>query len=206
MTKKNIIVGSLLSIFLFSCQEKPDLYQSIKDINELQLMEFSLTKTVTIRDRYDEDLEDESNNWISSITKVINAAEKKLKKGNRVGVYGISRDYEVTLDISQLTPNDIVINNNNISLLIPDVEIRSLGDNLKPIVYHERFSAWRSDIGLEERERMMRKASKILDKEFQESSDSLYAEIKKQARLKAESWFKSILKDWGYNHIEINIK
>ena len=206
MTKKNIIVGSLLSIFLFSCKEKPDLYQSIKDINELQLMEFSLTKTVTIRDRYDEDLEDESNNWISSITKVINAAEKKLKKGNRVGVYGISRDYEVTLDISQLTPNDIVINNNNISLLIPDVEIRSLGDNLKPIVYHERFSAWRSDIGLEERERMMRKASKILDKEFQESSDSLYAEIKKQARLKAESWFKSILKDWGYNHIEINIK
>ena len=206
MTKKNIIVGSLLSIFLFSCQEKPDLYQSIKDINELQLMEFSLTKTVTIRDRYDEDLEDESNNWISSITKVINAAEKKLKKGKRVGVYGISRDYEVTLDISQLTPNDIVINNNNISLLIPDVEIRSLGDNLKPIVYHERFSAWRSDIGLEERERMMRKASKILDKEFQESSDSLYAEIKKQARLKAESWFKSILKDWGYNHIEINIK
>lgn len=206
MTKKSIIVGSLLSIFLFSCQENPDLYQSIKDINELQLMEFSLTKTVTIRDRYDEDLEDESNNWISSITKIINAAEKKLKKGSRVGVYGISRDYEVTLDISQLTPNDIIINNNNISLSIPDVEIRSLGDNLKPTVYHERVSAWRSEIGLEEKERMMRKASKILDKEFQESSDSLYTEIKKQARLKAESWFKTILKDWGYNHIEINIK
>lgn len=202
MTKKSIIAGSMLSFFLFSCQERPDLYQSIKDINELQLMEFSLTKTVTI----DENLEDESSNWISSIKNIINTAENKLKKGSRVGVYGISRDYKVTLDISQLTPNDIVINNNNISLSIPDVEISSLGDNLKPIVYHERVSAWRSDIGLEERERMMRKASKILDKEFQESSDSLYAEIKKQARFKAESWFKSILKDWGYNHIEVNIK
>lgn len=53
MAKYSVIIGGILSAFLLSCnrsQPQPDLYQTIKDINELQLTEFSLTKTVTIRD------------------------------------------------------------------------------------------------------------------------------------------------------------
>lgn len=206
MIKFSVLTGVLFLLLLSSCQKKPNLYQSIKEINELQLMEFSLTKTVTIGGAYDEDLESESDDWVSSIKKIVYAAEQKLKKGNRVGVYGISRDYEVSLDLSQLAPDDIVINGNSISLSIPDVTIHALGDNLVPVVYHERVSNWRSGIGLEEREQIMRKASRILNKEFQNSSDSFYTDIKRQARLKAESWFMTVLKDWGYNHIEIKIK
>lgn len=52
----------------------------------------------------------------------------------------------------------------------------------------------------------MRKGSKKLEQEFRESSDSIYANIKNQARLKAKNWFYTILKDWGYDQINIQIK
>lgn len=211
MAKYSVIIGGILSAFLLSCnrsQPQPDLYQTIKDINELQLTEFSLTKTVTIRDAYDEDLENEGEkeNLYTYVKKISHAAEKKLKKGNRVGVYGISRDYKVSIDLSQLTPEDIATSGNNITLSLPDVTITALGDNLQPEVYHERVSVWRSDIALAEREQIMRKGSKKLEQEFRESSDSIYANIKNQARLKAKNWFYTILKDWGYDQINIQIK
>lgn len=206
MNRRSIIIGGVLSLLLFSCQKEPDLYQSIRDMNELQLMEFSLTKTVTIRDNYDEDSENEDSGWFSSIKRLANAAEKRLKKGNRVGVYGISKDYKAYIDLSKLNPEDIVIDGDNITLYIPDVTISSLGDNMVPEVYHERVSAWRSDISIEEREDMMRRGSKILETEFKNSSDSIYTNIKEQARQKASNWFTAILKDWGYNRIVIKTK
>lgn len=206
MNRRSIIIGGVLSLLLFSCQKEPDLYQSIRDMNELQLMEFSLTKTVTIRDNYDEEAENEDDGWFSSIKKLAYAAEKRLKKGNRVGVYGISKDYKVYIDLSKLNPEDIVTDGDNITLYIPDVTISSLGDNMIPEVYHERVSAWRSDISIEEREDMMRRGSKILETEFKNSSDSLYTNIKEQARQKASNWFTFILKDWGYNRIVIKTK
>lgn len=206
MNRRSIITGGILSLLLFSCQKEPDLYQSIRDMNELQLMEFSLTKTVTIRDNYDEDSENEDSGWFSSIKRLANAAEKRLKKGNRVGIYGISKDYKVYIDLSKLNPEDIVIDGDNITLYIPDVTISSLGDNMVPEVYHERVSAWRSDISIEEREDMMRRGSKILETEFKNSSDSIYTNIKEQARQKASNWFTVILKDWGYNRIVIKTK
>lgn len=206
MNRRSIIIGGILSLLLFSCQKEPDLYQSIRDMNELQLMEFSLTKTVTIRDNYDEDSENEDSGWFSSIKRLANAAEKRLKKGNRVGVYGISKDYKAYIDLSKLNPEDIVIDGDNITLYIPDVTISSLGDNMVPEVYHERVSAWRSDISIEEREDMMRRGSKILETEFKNSSDSIYTNIKEQARQKASNWFTVILKDWGYNRIVIKTK
>lgn len=206
MNRRSIIIGGVLSLLLFSCQKEPDLYQSIRDMNELQLMEFSLTKTVTIRDNYDEEAENEDGGWFSSIKKLAYAAEKRLKKGNRVGVYGISKDYKVYIDLSKLNPEDIVTDGDNITLYIPDVTISSLGDNMIPEVYHERVSAWRSDISIEEREDMMRRGSKILETEFKNSSDSLYTNIKEQARQKASNWFTFILKDWGYNRIVIKTK
>lgn len=202
MNRHSIIIGGVLSLLLFSCQKEPDLYQSIRDMNELQLMEFSLTKTVTITSNYDEG----SSGWFSSIKRLANAAEKRLKKGNRVGIYGISKDYKVYIDLSKLNPEDIVIDGDNITLYIPDVTISSLGDNMVPEVYHERVSAWRSDISIEEREDMMRRGSKILETEFKNSSDSLYTNIKEQARQKASNWFTFILKDWGYNRIVIKTK
>lgn len=206
MNRRSIIIGGVLSLLLFSCQKEPDLYQSIRDMNELQLMEFSLTKTVTIRDNHDEEAENEDGGWFSSIKKLAYAAEKRLKKGNRVGVYGISKDYKVYIDLSKLNPEDIVTDGDNITLYIPDVTISSLGDNMIPEVYHERVSAWRSDISIEEREDMMRRGSKILETEFKNSSDSLYTNIKEQARQKASNWFTFILKDWGYNRIVIKTK
>lgn len=206
MNRRSIIIGGILSLLLFSCQKEPDLYQSIRDMNELQLMEFSLTKTVTIRDNYDEDSENEDSGWFSSIKRLANAAEKRLKKGNRVGVYGISKDYKAYIDLSKLNPEDIVIDGDNITLYIPDVTISSLGDNMVPEVYHERVSAWRSDISIEEREDMMRRGSKILETEFKNSPDSIYTNIKEQARQKASNWFTAILKDWGYNRIVIKTK
>lgn len=206
MNRRSIITGGVLSLLLFSCQKEPDLYQSIRDMNELQLMEFSLTKTVTIRDNYDEEAENEDGGWFSSIKKLAYAAEKRLKKGNRVGVYGISKDYKVYIDLSKLNPEDIVTDGDNITLYIPDVTISSLGDNMIPEVYHERVSAWRSDISIEEREDMMRRGSKILETEFKNSSDSIYTNIKEQARQKASNWFTFILKDWGYNRIVIKTK
>lgn len=206
MNRRSIIIGGVLSLLLFSCQKEPDLYQSIRDMNELQLMEFSLTKTVTIRDNYDEDSENEDSGWFSSIKRLANAAEKRLKKGNRVGVYGISKDYKAYIDLSKLNPEDIVIDGDNITLYIPDVTISSLGDNMVPEVYHERVSAWRSDISIEEREDMMRRGSKILETEFKNSPDSIYTNIKEQARQKASNWFTVILKDWGYNRIVIKTK
>lgn len=209
MGKYSVIIGGVVSACLLSCSPKqPDLYQTIKDMNELQLTEFSLTKTVTIRDAYDEDLENEDGNgdFLSYVRRLSHAAEKKLKKGNRVGVYGISKDYKVSMDLSRLSPDDIDASGDHITLSLPDVTITPLGDNLQPEIYHERVSAWRSDITLAEREQIMRKGSKKLEEEFKASSDSIYASIRNQARTKAKSWFYTILKDWGYNHIEIRIK
>lgn len=206
MNKYKILSGFILSLMLLSCNSDPDTYQSLKDINELQLSEFSLTKTVTIREEYDEDKTKENSSIFSFVEEMAHAIEKKIKKGNRVGVYGISQVYKVSIDLSQLTPEDVIIHDNNIKISIPDVEIERLGNDLTPTIYHERVSAWRSDIALSEREDMMRKATRKFKKEFLETEDSMFVNIKDEARLKAKNWLETILKSWGYNQIEINIK
>lgn len=206
MNKHIILIGLVLSLVLFSCDNNPNTYQSLKDINELQLSEFSLTKTVTIRDEFDEDKTKENSSIFSFVEEMAHTIEKKIKKGNRVGVYGISQVYKVSIDLSQLTPKDVIIHDNNIKISIPDVEIERLGNDLTPKIYHERVSAWRSDISLSEREDMMREATRKLKKEFLETEDSMFVNIKDEARLKAKNWLETILKSWGYNQIEINIR
>lgn len=197
MNKNNIIIIFVL-MTLFSCRkDEVDVYRTVRNVSELQLAEFSMSKTAIIRDAFDEEEEQNMFEYI------LNGVEKRIKKGNRVGVYGFSQKYKVYINLEELMPEDVIIQDKNITIKLPQIKIEKLGDDLNPTIHHERVSGWRSSITSKERERAVRKASREIDKKFYAAPDSLFGDIKKRANKTAKAWLTSFLHNLDYQNITI---
>lgn len=179
-----------------ACQhtDKPSIKEKINSINELELIVCTMAKTYTLRDAYDKDVENDEFNFI-------NWLEHSVKKGDRIGVYGLRRSYSAYINLNDVSDNDIIVKDNTIYLTLPEIKIKTLGNDIIPIVYHERVTGLRFDIEESERLAMRNKASSLLDKEIADKTSTLFPSMKQQAKDKARGWFSAMLNSWGYNTV-----
>lgn len=189
------LIGAV-ALICSSCEKRHEssIKERITSLNELQLVECTMAKTYTVRDAYDKDLENDEFNFF-------NWLEHTLKMGDRIGVYGLRRSYSAYINLNEITENDIVIKDNTIHLTLPKVKIRTLGNDITHIVYHERVSGLRSTISESERLAMRNKASELLDKEIVRKGNTLLPDMEQQAKEKAKSWFVTLLREWGYEAV-----
>lgn len=182
----------LIAFSLLSCNDKSEmLYDKLRNINELELIQVSLSKTYTIRDPYNEDVENGDFDLLNTI-------EHFVKKGERVGVYGLQRTYSAFINLNELSANDIQVSDNKISIVLPKIQIKVLGNEIVPKTYHERVSGLRFQISESERMAMRQKATEELDNQVNDKSSGVYVEMRNQAEQNAYAWFSSLLTDWGY--------
>ncbi|MBP5365115.1 MAG: DUF4230 domain-containing protein [Bacteroidales bacterium] len=189
---KRALIVSFLSVLFVACDDNTDvLYNRLRNINELELVQATLSKTYTIRDPYDEDVENGEFD-------LFNAIEHYFKQGDRVGVYGLRRTYAAYIDLNELSASDITFSNNDVRLKLPPVRIKTLGNDLVPTIYHERVNGLRFKISESERMAMRKNASEELDRQIQSNNNYVITEMTQEAERKATEWFSILLRDWGY--------
>ena len=208
MKIRNIIIAIALATTLGSCNKHTDdtatVYQSVRDLNELQLASTTVTKTYTVRDPYYDDRESQPDKMsvLEMFQRSIHFVEHNIKIGERVGVYAIRCEYAAVIDLNRLTPDDIVITKEKgvkrISIALPPVEIRRMGNKFETEVYHERSSGLRSRITEDERAAMRHKASRQLETDMANGGNACLDELRSQAKGKAIDYFCTILSNWGY--------
>lgn len=208
--KKIFISYAITLIFLLgACADPVDenaaVYQTVRDINELQLATATISKTYTVRDPYYEDQESKSDKMdvIELFERSWHIIEHSVKIGERVGVYGIRSEYAAVIDLNDLAPDDIVITEKDgakhIAVTLPPIEIERLGDQFETEVYHERTSGLRSAITEAERTAMRRRASTQLENDLKKGSDETLNGLKQQAHDKAIDFFSTFFINLGYS-------
>jgi hypothetical protein len=199
-----------------SCSEQPDnaqqqVYETVRDINHLQLASATVTKTYTVRDPYYDDLErtNKSNDVLDMIQRSLHIIEHSVKIGERIGIYGLRREYAAFIDLNKISPSDISISEKDgvkhIELTLPPVEIKMLGNDFNTLIYHERTSGLRSDITEAERTLMRRKASQQMTADIDTNKSPELDALRHNATHKAMEFFTTMLVNLGYSPT-INIK
>lgn len=184
-----------IAIFLVACSQQENALQNrLNNINELELIQVTLSKSYTIRDAYDEDIENGEFD-------ILNTIEHYVKKGGRVGVYGLRRTYSAYINLAELTDNDIKINGNNAYIKLPQIQIKILGNDIIPTIYHERVNGLRFPISESERIAVRKQATEELDEKVTNPESEIAIHMKNQAEQKCYAWLEALLRDWGYTPI-----
>jgi len=120
-----------------------------------------------------------------------------------VGIYGLSCTYAAVINLNDLSPDDIKIETANgvkhISITLPPVKVRTLGNDFTTKVYHERNSGMRSAITESERTAMREKASEQLSEEIGKQRTQDLAALQKAGEDKAIEFFTTMLKNLNYS-------
>lgn len=205
----NILAAIVLLFFVSSCNnsanETAEVYSTVHDLNELQLASATVTKIYTVRDPYYQDQENAAANLdlIDRLQRTLHVMEHTIKIGDRVGVYGLQCTYTAFIDLSKMSPDDIKIEKINgikhVSITLPPVQVKALGNDFQTKIYHERHSGLRSGITESERTIMRKQASDQLNTELgKERSQDLDA-LKKAGEDKAVDFFSTMLQNLGYS-------
>jgi len=191
----------LVSSLFISCskeKEMKEITMRLREINELQLEELTLSKTYVVRDQYYENQErgyknvwEEITDWMHHNTRV----------GARIGVYGIKRNYSAYINLNELRHDDISFEDDYLHVALPPVRIKVLGNDMIPDAIHERITGLRWRITEPERNAMKSVAAQQLDSIMNEKSNPIVGEMKTNAEKKAQQWVETILKSRGYSPI-----
>lgn len=199
--RNKIYILVILSLLLVSCsrkKEQKEMTMRLRDINELQLEELTLSKTYTVRDQYYENQEhgykhvwEEIADWMHHNTRV----------GARIGVYGINRNYSAYINLNELRHDDVRFEEDNMYVSLPPVRIKVLGNDMVPDAIHERVTGLRWRITEPERNAMKMKAAQQLDSIMNESNSPIVEELKTKAQRKAQKWIEAVIESRGYTPI-----
>ena len=144
----------ILSIALafISCVRRgpdtPDFYSEIRSVDKLILSETRVTKMATVRDPDFTDAETLGDRAAAVIS--------SLKVGQRVAVYSYDTYIQSYIDLSSLTPADVVVNDRDrtVTLYLPPIRTELAGRDGTLREEHYRVTGFRSDIGPQERARL----------------------------------------------------
>lgn len=191
---KTALVSILCLIILSGCshqQSSPDFYSEIRSARKLVLTEMRVTKMATVRDREF----DEAQTLSDRTAAIINS----LKVGKRVAVYSYDTYLQSYIDLGELTPADVVVDERNktVSITLPEIRTELAGRDGTLREEHYRVTGMRSSITPEERARLKERMNASLRREVE--TGKFRAESEQSARRKAVDYFTSILADSGYD-------
>lgn len=198
---KRYVFNIFLVLAMAACVQKdhdaPDFYSEIRSVDKLILSETRVTKMATVRDPDFDDAETLGDRAAA----VINS----IKVGKRVAVYSYDTYIQSYIDLSSLTPADVVVNDRDstVTLYLPPVQTELAGRDGTLREEHYRVTGFRSDIGPRERARLKERMNSELLHEIE--SGSIAEASRESARAKALEYFAALISASGYRPI-ISIK
>lgn len=193
------ILSGLFTAGLVSCRpEQPDkgldVLTSLRDVSKLQLAQMTIGKVGEISDP---DFKD-----AKTLQQKTTAALDKIKIGKRLGVYSYDTYISAYIDLSELTPDDVTVDESSgtIILKLPPVKVEYDGRDLNLKEEHYRVTGLRSQIRPEERARLKEQMGKELKKEVA-VDPQLEQKLRATAENKALRYFSLLISDRGYEPV-----
>lgn len=199
-----IFVFIFIAVFFSACKHKEQseppraFYSEVRSVNKLVLGRMAISKMSTI-----EDLKLSEAKGMKQKTE---ALLDEVKIGNRKAAYSYSTYLRAYIDLGELTPEDVVVDDESktISLTLPAVKTEFLGRDVQIREDHYRVTGLRSNINARERALLKEKMNGALKREVEEKP--IYKEkLIAQAQTKAVSYFRSLLGKDGYT-VSVNFK
>lgn len=153
----------------------PDFYQEIKSVDKLVFASMSISKIAKLED----------NQW--------------YKIGKRIAVYSYDSYMRAYIDLSQLGPDDIVVDTDNkkVTITLPPIQTEVTGRDVTMHRDYENIGLLRSDLDSRERAEMKEQANRSFRKEIEENP-RFRDELTAKARRKAVSYFETLFASQGY--------
>lgn len=201
---KSHIISSALIILLActlgTCGRENHLeklfFTEISSVNKLVLAQMTVSKMAVIDDLNLDDAE----GLKQTATALINAA----KVGSRKAAYSYSTYLRAYIDLSDLTPDDIKVDESSrtVTLTLPPIHTEYLGRDLEIREEHYRVTGLRSDIDAGERAALKERMNSVLKNEV-ERNPMFRTKLINEAKAKARAYFSSLLGKDGYT---VNVK
>lgn len=190
-------ISALIVFLLFSfaaCKKKEnpvDLYSQLQEVNRLELARMTVGKVGMISDPDYKDAK--------SLEAKARAIFNNMKIGTRIGVYSYDTYYVAYVDLSKLTKDDIVIDEENrtATISLPHVEIMTDGREPQLHEEHSRVTGLRSSITPYERAALKSQMAKEVKRDMIKN-DGASEMLRNAAEAKGRAWLTQLLENWGY--------
>lgn len=139
--------------------ERIDFERTLTDLQRLRLSEMSVSKVGRITDPRLRDATD--------LVSAAEAALGHLKVGTRIGVYSYNTYLTCWVDLSQLRPGDVVVDEDarTVRVTLPPLEVGYAGRDMEMREEHVRVTGLRSDITPQERAELKERMAESLRRE-----------------------------------------
>lgn len=184
--------------FMESGNSVSSYLSEVKSVNKLVLAQMTISKMATIDDI------DLAN--ADGLKQTAAGLLDAVKIGDRKAAYSYDTYMRAYIDMSGLTENDIKVDNasKTITLNLPAVQTEFAGRDMEIREDHYRVTGLRSEIDPKERAAIKEQMNTALKKEVEEKSE-FRDKLVSEARVKCDSYFKSLLGGDGYN-VVVNFK
>lgn len=167
------------------------VYNGIKDVNRLELSRMTVGKVGMISDPSFT----EADGFLSKAQ----AAFDAVKVGKRIGVYSYDTYLTAYIDLSELRPEDVEVDNEKMTARVTLPPVKVTVDGREPQLHeeHYRVTGLRSEITPAERAALKAQMSREVSKEIN-GNDKAMTALRTSAIAKADAWLSSLLENWGY--------
>ncbi len=191
----SVFFAVVMAIVFSACgkqvDSRPDLTNRLQDVGRLELSKMTVGKVGMISDpTYDH---------ARTLSEKAEAIFSNMKVGTRIGVYSYDTYILAYIDLSQIRPEDVEIDEENsiARITLPPVEIMTDGREPQLHEVHSRVTGLRSSIRPEERAKLKAKMAAEVKKEVAANKQAI-GEMKKAAEEKGRVWLTNLLRNSGY--------
>lgn len=174
------------------------LYEQVRSVDHLVLAQMKVEKMATIDDLSLQDAKGPEE--------TVDALIDAIKIGDRVAVYSYDTYLEGYIDLAELAPEDVAVDEatRRVRLTLPGVRTRYAGRDAAIREVHYRVTGLRSGVDARERALLKERMGKSLRKEM--ASNNEYTDrLKMKAEESAKKYFTNLLASSGYK-AEIKFK
>ena len=177
-------------------EHTPDWFAEIRSANKLVLASMSISKMATI--------DDMDFSKAKGFKQSADALMASLKVGDRVAAYSYDTYLKAYIDLSNLSPDDVKIDEDSktITIMRPPVQTEFAGRDLGMREEHYRVTGLRSQINAKERAEIKEKMNASLKKEVE--NDPAFKNILiDRAKKQAVMYFDNMFADTGYTPVVV---
>lgn len=166
----------------------------LRSVNKLVLAQMTVSKMATIDDLPLDDAR--------GIKQTAAAMLDIIKIGNRKAAYSYDTYLRAYVDMSQLSPDDVLVDHDarTVSITLPPIETEFEGRDITVKEDHYRVTGLRSNIDQYERAEMKEMMNASLKNEV-ESNPEFRRRLIREAQAKARAYFEALADNEGYTVI-----
>lgn len=171
----------------------------IRSTERLELAEMELTEVLVIEG---------SGTTLSGVRTLDEAAkyiDNLIRPGGRIGVYAFTHTAVSYLDLSEVTPEDVTIHGQSVTLRLPPIGVILLGRSPDLEVLHERVTGTKRPISSEERKALQDEATERT-RERLRPGHATGDLLRRKGAVRATAFYRGMLHSAGYEEVSIIIE